>query len=52
MNGERVENESEEEGWEDGEEWEEEVERGGEEGVPTALEKSQTSGPALQVGTY
>ncbi|XP_036833020.1 histone-lysine N-methyltransferase EHMT1 isoform X4 [Oncorhynchus mykiss] len=49
VNGERVENESEEEeGWEDGEEWEEEVERGGEEGVPTALEKSQTSGPALQ----
>uniref|UniRef100_A0A8C7QV64 Euchromatic histone-lysine N-methyltransferase 1b n=1 Tax=Oncorhynchus mykiss TaxID=8022 RepID=A0A8C7QV64_ONCMY len=50
VNGERVENESEEEeGWEDGEEWEEEVERGGEEGVPTALEKSQTSGPALQL---
>uniref|UniRef100_A0A4W5LIG9 Euchromatic histone-lysine N-methyltransferase 1b n=1 Tax=Hucho hucho TaxID=62062 RepID=A0A4W5LIG9_9TELE len=48
VNGERVENESEEEGWEDGEEWEEEVEQGGEEGVPTALEKSQTSGPALQ----
>uniref|UniRef100_A0A8C7LHW7 Histone-lysine N-methyltransferase EHMT1-like n=1 Tax=Oncorhynchus kisutch TaxID=8019 RepID=A0A8C7LHW7_ONCKI len=47
VNGERVENESEEEGWEDGE-WEEEVEQGGEEGVPTALEKSQTSGPAHQ----
>uniref|UniRef100_A0A8C7L8V2 Histone-lysine N-methyltransferase EHMT1-like n=1 Tax=Oncorhynchus kisutch TaxID=8019 RepID=A0A8C7L8V2_ONCKI len=48
VNGERVENESEEEGWEDGE-WEEEVEQGGEEGVPTALEKSQTSGPAHQL---
>uniref|UniRef100_A0A8C8FGP1 SET domain-containing protein n=1 Tax=Oncorhynchus tshawytscha TaxID=74940 RepID=A0A8C8FGP1_ONCTS len=48
VNGERVENESEEEGWEDGEEWEEEVAQGGEEGVPTALEKRQTSGPALQ----
>uniref|UniRef100_A0A674ERX1 Euchromatic histone-lysine N-methyltransferase 1b n=1 Tax=Salmo trutta TaxID=8032 RepID=A0A674ERX1_SALTR len=46
VNGERVENES-EEGWEDGEEWEEEVEQGGE-GVPTALEKIETSGPALQ----
>uniref|UniRef100_A0A8C8IM29 Euchromatic histone-lysine N-methyltransferase 1b n=1 Tax=Oncorhynchus tshawytscha TaxID=74940 RepID=A0A8C8IM29_ONCTS len=49
VNGERVENESEEEGWEDGEEWEEEVAQGGEEGVPTALEKRQTSGPALQL---
>ncbi|XP_045069176.1 histone-lysine N-methyltransferase EHMT1-like isoform X2 [Coregonus clupeaformis] len=48
VNGERVENESEEEEWEDGEEWEEEEEQGGEESVTTALEKSRTSGPALQ----
>lgn len=49
VNGERMENESEEEDLEDGEEWEEEEEQGGEEGVPTGQEKSRTSCLALQV---
>uniref|UniRef100_A0A6Q2XAL7 Euchromatic histone-lysine N-methyltransferase 1b n=1 Tax=Esox lucius TaxID=8010 RepID=A0A6Q2XAL7_ESOLU len=48
VNGERVENKSEEEEWEDGEEWEEDEEHGEEEGVPAGQEKCQTSGPALQ----
>ncbi|KAJ7988511.1 hypothetical protein DPEC_G00324340 [Dallia pectoralis] len=44
MNGERVENKSEEEEWEDGEEWEDDEE----EGVPAGQEKSDVSDPALQ----